>query len=87
MVVKYFKLLRAYEEVNWLNVEVGWLQAWIDSETTEIKQIAAELSVQNLTLCAELQVLFHHQQHVNTQHQLRLQHIYDLRDTWECSQL
>jgi len=79
MAIKYFKLLRAHEEVNRLNVEVRWLQAWIDSETTEIKQFAAELSVQNPLLCAELQALFHCQQHVNTQHQLWLQRIYDLK--------
>ena len=79
MVIKYFKLLRAHEEVNWLNVEVRRLQAWIDSKATKIKQIAVELSAQNLLLCAELQALFHRQQRVNTQHQLRLQHIYDLK--------
>jgi len=78
MAVKYFKLLRAHEEINRLNVEVRRLQAWVDNETTEIKQIAAELSAQNPLLSAELQVLFHHQQRVNIQHQLRLQRIYDL---------
>jgi len=78
MAVKYFKLLRAHEEINQLNVEVRWLQAWVDNETMEIKQIAAELSAQNPLLSAELQVLFHHQQHVNIQHQLWLQCIYDL---------
>jgi len=79
MAVKYFKLLRAHEEINQLNVEVRRLQAWVDNKTTEIKQIAAELSAQNPLLSAELRVLFHHQQHVNIQHQLQLQRIYDLR--------
>ena len=78
MAVKYFKLLRAREEITRLNVEVRRLQAWVDSEATEIKQIATELSAQNPPLSAELQVLFHRQHHVNNQHQLRLQRIYDL---------
>ena len=78
MAVKYFKLLRAREEITWLNVEVRRLQAWVDSETTEIKQIATELSAQNPPLSAELQVLFHRQLRVNNQHQLQLQRIYDL---------
>ena len=78
MVVKYFKLLRAREEITRLNVEVRRLQAWVDSETTEIKQIATELSAQNPPLSAELQVLFHRQLRVNNQHQLWLQRIYNL---------
>ncbi|KIM57629.1 hypothetical protein SCLCIDRAFT_57162, partial [Scleroderma citrinum Foug A] len=78
MAVKYFKLLRAHEEITQLNVEVRRLQAWVDSETTEIKQITTELSAQNPPLSAELQVLFHRQLRVNNQHQLRLQRIYDL---------
>ena len=56
LAVKYFKLLRAHEEIHRLNVEVGRLQAWIDNETTEIKQIAAGLSMQDPLLSAELQV-------------------------------
>ncbi|KAI6006140.1 hypothetical protein EDC04DRAFT_2550530, partial [Pisolithus marmoratus] len=32
MAIKYFKLLRAHEEINWLNVEVRQLQAWVDNE-------------------------------------------------------
>ena len=79
MAVKYFKLLRAREEITRLNVEVRRLQAWVDSETTEIKQIATELSAQNPPLSAELQVLFHHQLRINNQHQLQLQRIYDLK--------
>ena len=78
MAVKYFKLFRAHEEITQLNVEVRWLQAWVDSKTTEIKQIVTELSAQKPLLSAELQGLFHCQHHVNNQHQLQLQHIYNL---------
>ncbi|KAI6041721.1 hypothetical protein EDC04DRAFT_2601503 [Pisolithus marmoratus] len=79
MAIKYFKLLRVHEEINWLNVEVRWLQAWVDNEVMDIKWVAAGLSVQTPLLSAELQVLFDHQQRVNTQHQLWLQRIYDLK--------
>ena len=58
LAVKHFKLLRAHEEIYRLNVEVRRLQAWIDNETMEIKQIAAGLSVQDPLLSAELQVSF-----------------------------
>ena len=78
MAVKYFKLLRAHEKINWLNVEVRRLQAWIDNETAEIKQIVAELSAQRPLLSAKLWALFYRQQCINIQHQLRLQCIYDL---------
>ncbi|KIM65037.1 hypothetical protein SCLCIDRAFT_23132 [Scleroderma citrinum Foug A] len=78
MAVKYFKLLRAHEEINWLNVEVRQLQAWIDNETAEIKQIAAELSAQSPLLSAKLWALFYREQRINIQHQLWLQCIYDL---------
>ena len=78
MAVKYFKLLRAQEEINRLNVEVRRLQAWVDNETMEIERIATEISAQSPLLSAELRALFHHQQRVNNQHQLRLQRIYDL---------
>ena len=78
MAVKYFKLLRAHEEINWLNVEVRRLQAWVDNETTEIQRIATEISAQNPLLSTELRALFNHQQRVNNQHQLWLQRIYDL---------
>jgi len=78
MVVKYFKLLRAHEEINRPNVEVRHLQAWVDNETVEIKRVTAELSAQDPLLSAELQVLLCRQQRVNIQHQLRLQHIYSL---------
>ena len=79
MAVKFFKLLRAHEEINRLNVEVRRLQAWVDNKTMEIKQIATELSVENPQLSAELRALFHRQQWVNIQHQLQLQCIYDLK--------
>ncbi|KIM63083.1 hypothetical protein SCLCIDRAFT_87785, partial [Scleroderma citrinum Foug A] len=80
MAVKFFKLLmrqpklRAHEEINWLNVKVRQLQAWVDNETMEIEWITIELSVENPWL-----TLFHCQQQVNIQHQLQLQCIYDLK--------
>ena len=80
MAVKYFKLLRAHEEITRLNVEVRQLQAWVDGETMEIRQIVAELSAQNPLLSAELWVLFHCQHRVNNQHQVWLQRIYDLKE-------
>ena len=58
MAAKYFKLLRVHEEINWLNVEVRWLQAWVDYEIVDIKQIAEGLSAQDPLLSAELQVFF-----------------------------
>ena len=58
MAAKYFKLLRAHEEINRLNVEVRRLQAWVDYETTDIKQIAEGLSARDPLLSAELQVFF-----------------------------
>ena len=58
MAAKYFKLLRAHEEITRLNVEVRRLQAWVDHETADIKQIAEGLSARDPLLSAELQVLF-----------------------------
>ena len=87
MAVKYFKLLRAHEEITQLNVEVRQLQAWVDSETMEIRQIMAELSAQNPLLSAELWVLFHRQHCVNNQHQGGYNIYMTSRNIWECGQL
>ena len=73
MAVKYFKFLRAHKEIGWLNIEVRQLQAWVDAETKDIEQVAEEVETQDPLLSAELQALACRQQHINIQHQLRLQ--------------
>lgn len=78
MAVKYFKLLSAHEEIGRLNIEVRWLQAWVDVKTKEIEQVAEEVEAQDPLLSAELWALTCCQRHINIQHQLRLQHIYNI---------
>ena len=81
MAVKYFKLLRAHEEINRLNVEIRRLQAWVDNETTEIKRIATEISAQNSVPCSI----------VNNGSIFNINCGYNVymtsRDIWECGQL
>ncbi|KAG2353069.1 hypothetical protein BDR07DRAFT_1248729, partial [Suillus spraguei] len=59
MGVKYFKILRAREEITRLNVETRRLHAWIDAEDSDIKHMATELELTNPLLASEIWRLYH----------------------------
>ncbi|KIM61914.1 hypothetical protein SCLCIDRAFT_25388 [Scleroderma citrinum Foug A] len=43
MAIKYFKLLRAREEIMRLNIEIPRLQAWVDTEDSELQKCTTRL--------------------------------------------
>ncbi|KAG1871676.1 hypothetical protein F4604DRAFT_1881103 [Suillus subluteus] len=52
---KYFKVVRAREELTRLNVEVVRLHAWVDDEDAHLSSVARSLSETNPTLAYEIQ--------------------------------
>jgi hypothetical protein len=78
MAVKHFKVLRAQEEIIRLNVEICRLQAWVDTEDTDMEQAAADLESTNSPLAAQLNMLTRCQHRINTVHRGRLMRIYCL---------
>ncbi|KAG2085421.1 hypothetical protein BD769DRAFT_1374346 [Suillus cothurnatus] len=84
MGVKYFKILRAREEITRLNVETRRLHAWIDAEDSDIKHVATELELTNPPLASEIWRLYHRQRRVNDVHRVRLNRIYSLEGFTGC---
>ena len=78
MAVKYFKLLRAHEEIVRLNIEIPRLQAWVDTEDSELQKCATRLWSAAPLLAAEISEVHKWQQWVNDVHRTRLAHIYGL---------
>ncbi|KAI0060325.1 hypothetical protein BV25DRAFT_1783310, partial [Artomyces pyxidatus] len=75
---KYFKIIRAREEIVRLNVEVPRLQAWIDFEDRELKEKAEALASTEPHLAAHIHALRARRAGVNNSHRRRLQQIYRL---------
>lgn len=78
MAVKYFKLLHAREEIVRLNIEIPRLQAWVDTEDSELQKCATRLQSTAPLLAAEISEVHKWQQRVNDVHCTRLVHIYGL---------
>ncbi|KAG2121463.1 hypothetical protein DEU56DRAFT_746660, partial [Suillus clintonianus] len=78
MTNKYFKIIRAQEEITRLNVEIQRLQAWVDMEDSDIERAATELDSTDTRLAAELWLLYHRQHRINDVHRNCLAHIYSL---------
>lgn len=83
MASKYYKILRAHEEINWLNVECRRLQAWVDYEDQNILTISNQLWTSSCdpaayALAAELYALHTERQQVNNIHRARLTAIYTI---------
>ena len=78
MAVKYFKLLRVHEEIMRLNIEIPRLQAWVDTEDSELQKCATRLWSAAPLLAAEISEVHKRQQWVNDVHHTRLAHIYGL---------
>ena len=78
MIVKYFKLLRAREEIERLNVEIPRLHAWVDAEDLEMQKCITRLQSSAPLLAAEISAVCRWQQWVNDLHHTRLAQIYNL---------
>ncbi|KAG0697415.1 hypothetical protein DFH29DRAFT_946408 [Suillus ampliporus] len=75
---KYFKVVRAREEITRLNVEAARLHTWVDDEDTHLLSVARSLSETHPALAYEIQWRFEECRRVNNIHRTRLGAIYDL---------
>jgi hypothetical protein len=72
MGIKYFKTLRAKEEIVRLDVEICRLRVWADEEDSAIKHAASDLESTEPTLAAEIWEHYRKQHRVNNIHRSRL---------------
>jgi hypothetical protein len=74
----YFKILRAREEIQRLNVEVGRLAAWVDDEDTHLQSTFKSLLESDPALSHEIRCVYEERKRVNDVHRRRIDAIYDL---------
>ncbi|KAG1745370.1 uncharacterized protein EDB91DRAFT_1080299 [Suillus paluster] len=75
---KYFKIIRAHEEIERLNVEISCLQRWLDDEDTHLLTTATSLEANQPALAHEIHRLHDKRVHMNNVHRARLQAIYGI---------
>jgi hypothetical protein len=75
---KFFKIVRAKEEILRLNVEIGHLATWLDDEDNIHALTVTSLSTANPPLASELCRISHARRQVNDQHRAKLSQIYNL---------
>ncbi|KAF8497296.1 hypothetical protein JB92DRAFT_3224434 [Gautieria morchelliformis] len=75
---KYFKMVRAREEIQCLNIEICRMHTWVQDEDRQLKNTYQRLSSTQPELATELLSLFHARSHVNNIHRARLRAIYEL---------
>lgn len=70
--IKYFKLLRAQEEIHRLNTEIPRLAEWIDHKDNELFDASKKLEESRPDLAREIYTCFTRRQRVNDVHRARL---------------
>jgi hypothetical protein len=75
---KYFKIVRAEEEIHRCNVEVARVQAWVDEEDMVMSRAIANYEGSDPAFAAHLKVLQIWRRHVNDHLRSRLEQIYKL---------
>lgn len=75
---KYYKVLRAREEIIRCNVEIRRLADWVDLEDELLAHTALSISETNPVLGLELRQLYDKQFRINNVHRVRLQSIREL---------
>ncbi|KAG2121555.1 hypothetical protein BD769DRAFT_1629407 [Suillus cothurnatus] len=75
---KYFRIVRAHEEIHRLNIEISHLQTWVDTEDARLLEISTALTMTNTLLASEIQMRYKEHRRMNNLHRIRLQAIYNL---------
>ena len=75
---KYYKIVRAYEELTRLNVEVKRLSTWVNDEDMHLLRVIKQLKDSNPNLSAAIQEQHVKQHRVNNIHRARIHAIYCL---------
>ncbi|EGO23331.1 hypothetical protein SERLADRAFT_440062 [Serpula lacrymans var. lacrymans S7.9] len=78
LAVKYFKVIRAQEEIKCLNVEIRRLHEWVNAEDAHLLA-TAEGTAGDEYIALEINAMYLTRQHVNNVHRHRLQQIYNLK--------
>ncbi|KAG1724721.1 hypothetical protein EDB19DRAFT_1644392 [Suillus lakei] len=74
----FFKIQRAHEEVQRLNVEVTWLSAWVDHEDVHLKSTFESLAESDPVLSREISHMYEERKRVNDVHRRRIHALYEL---------
>jgi hypothetical protein len=74
--IKYFKVIRAHEEIYRLNVEIPRLAEWVDHEDEELFKAFQGLQASQPYLACEIGTIAMHRKRVNNVHRARLARIY-----------
>jgi hypothetical protein len=75
---KYFKIIRACEEIACLNIEISRLQKWVNDEDVHLSTTAMLLCESNPALAGEICRLHDKHRQINDVHCVHLQAIYAL---------
>ncbi|KAG1791474.1 hypothetical protein EV424DRAFT_1475992 [Suillus variegatus] len=75
---KYFRIVRAREEIHRLNIEIARLQKWVDTEDAHMLEVSTALAMTNPVLAREIQWRYEEHRHVNNLHRVRLEAVYNL---------
>ncbi|KAG1767502.1 hypothetical protein EDD22DRAFT_978132 [Suillus occidentalis] len=75
---KYFKIIRAREEIERLNIEISRLQRWVEDEDAHLLTTATSLEANQPALAHEIHHLYDKRVRMNNVHRARLQAIYAL---------
>ncbi|KAG2744462.1 hypothetical protein P692DRAFT_20850415 [Suillus brevipes Sb2] len=75
---KYFKIIRAREEIERLNIEISCLQQWVEDEDAHLLTTATSLEANQPALAHEIHHLYDKRVRMNNVHRARLQAIYAL---------
>ncbi|KAG2738161.1 hypothetical protein P692DRAFT_20759436, partial [Suillus brevipes Sb2] len=72
----FFKIQRAHEEVQCLNVEVTRLSAWVDHEDAHLKSTFESLAESDPVLSREISHMYEERKRVNDVHRRRIHALY-----------
>jgi len=76
--VKFFKVVRACEEIHRLNIEIRHLHAWLDYKDKQLSDAMQQTARSDLLLVTEMTRFAATRRRINESHHRRLQSIYQL---------
>jgi hypothetical protein len=75
---KYFKITRAKEEIQRLNVEICRMRTWVDDEDRHLLQVYEQLKTTDPELSTHVKSFYNMRHRVNNVHRARIRGIYRL---------
>ncbi|KIK11521.1 hypothetical protein PISMIDRAFT_122534 [Pisolithus microcarpus 441] len=79
MSMKFFRLVQSRKEIERLNVEVRWLQAWVDFDNDKLQMAVSTFEANGMdNMAAEMHEWYLYRHRINDIHRSRLSKIYGL---------